>query len=291
MPRKKKEENIEQEKESAEVAVEVKEERVEVIGEKPKRSRKKKDEKTEEKKEEKKEDKAEKEIKEKTEGLALVTLDDYVKSGIHLGTRVVSPHMRKYMYRRRADGLAVLNTKLIDEKLKDAAKFLAQFPPEEIVVACKRQAGWEAAKLFSEVTGIKVFTKKYPAGVLTNTNLPTFFEATCMVICDPWVDKNALKDSNRVKMKVMGLCDTNNLTTGIEVIVPCNNKSNKSLGLVFWILAREYLKARGIDKKLPSIEEFAGQEVVEETTKKPDISDDVRKIEERMRFRDDDEER
>src|SRR3989338_7967708 len=164
MPRKKssftKETKKEEKKESAEVAVETKKGDEEAGEEKPKRGGKKKDEaeegKVEDKKtEEKKEDKVEKELKEKTSVLQLVSLDDYVKSGIHLGTRVVSPHMRKYMYRRRADGLAVLNTKLIDEKLKDAAKFLAQFPPEEIVVACKRQAGSEAAKLFSEVTGIR----------------------------------------------------------------------------------------------------------------------------------------
>src|SRR3989338_6530359 len=40
----------------------------------------------------------------------LVELDDYVKTGIHLGTRVITPSMRQFVYRRRADSIGVLNT-------------------------------------------------------------------------------------------------------------------------------------------------------------------------------------
>src|SRR3989344_8718795 len=100
--------------------------------------------------------------------------------------------MRKYVYRRRADGLAVLNTNLIDKKLREAIEFINKFNPEDIIVVCKRQAGWKAVSLFSELTGIKVFTKKYPAGIMTNINLPNFIEPKLVVVCDPWLDKNAM---------------------------------------------------------------------------------------------------
>jgi len=103
------------------------------------------------------------ELKEKVKGKKktdmLIPLEDYVKSGIYLGTRVVTPNMKPFVYRRRADGLAIFNTDLIDEKLKEGIEYLAKFNPEDIIIVCKRQAGWKAVEMFSELTGIRVFTK------------------------------------------------------------------------------------------------------------------------------------
>lgn len=189
----------------------------------------------------------------------LVPLEDYVKSGIYLGTKVITPDMKPYVFKRRADGLAIINTKMADEKIKLAASFLSEYAPEKIVVACKREAGWKAMETFSKLTGIKVFTKKYPAGIITNTKLPDFFEPELAVIVDPWLDKNLLYDASLINIPVVSLCDTNNLTSNIDLIVPCNNKSNKSIGLVFWILAREFLKLKGSKEKVPDIKEFTGE--------------------------------
>jgi len=207
----------------------------------------------------------ERELKEKAKTKraekTLFPLDDYVKYSAHLGTKAVTPLMRQYVYKRRADGLAVLNTNFIDEKLKEAIEFLKNFKPEDIFLACKREAGWKAAKKFSEVTGIRVFTKKYPAGVITNLKLPDFFEAELIIVCDPWLDKNALHDAVKIKKPVIALCDTNNLTTGTTKIIPCNNKAEKPLGLILYLIAREYLKTQGQEKEAKElrVEDFAGK--------------------------------
>jgi len=191
----------------------------------------------------------------------LVPLTDYIKCGVHLGTKVITPHMRKFVYKRRADGLAVMNTAIIDDKLREASKFMATFPPEDIFIACKREAGWKPTEKFSEVTGIRAFTKKYPAGIITNLRLDTFFEARLILVCDPWVDKNALQDGVRLKVPVMSICDTNNYTQGVSQIIASNNKSTKSIGLVLFILAREYLKLTGKEKeaKALNLEDFTGK--------------------------------
>lgn len=181
---------------------------------------------------------------EKIRKKTLVTIDEYVKAGIHIGTKVITPHMRSYVYRRRNDGIAIINTNQIDQKLKELIDLLKQYEPEDFVVVCKREAGWKSVEKFSELTGVRVFTKKYPAGILTNIQLPSFFETEMVFICDPWLDKNALKDSKKIKKKLVALCDTNNYTFDINFVVPCNNKSNKSLGLVWYIITREYLKAK-----------------------------------------------
>lgn len=188
----------------------------------------------------------------------LIPLEDYIKCAVHLGTKVITPHMRRYVYKRRADGLAVINTAVIDEKLKEAAKFLSNYVPENVYLVCKREAGWPAAKKFEEITGIRTFTKKYPSGVTTNLELEDFFESELTIICDPWIDKNALNDTVRLKKPVLSLCDTNNYTTGITQIIPCNNKSKKSIGCVLYILSREYCKLKKIPFKA-ELEDFTGK--------------------------------
>jgi small subunit ribosomal protein SAe len=162
--------------------------------------------------------------------------------------------MKPFVYRRRADGLAIFNTDLIDEKIKEGIEYLSKFAPEDTILVCKRQAGWKAVEKFSEITGIRAFTKKYPAGILTNTTLPDFFENELTIVIDSWLDKNALHDTLRVKKKVLMVCDTNNFSKGANKIIIGNNKSPKSLGVIFYVLAKGYCKAKGIESNIPDLE-------------------------------------
>ena len=208
-------------------------------------------------------------IKKRTD--MLVPLEEYVKTGIYIGTRVVTPIMKQFVYRRRADGLAIFNTDIIDEKLKEGIEYLSKFNPEDVILVCKRQTGWRAAKMFSQLTGIKVFTKKYPAGILTNTSLPDFVENELTIITDSWLDKNALTDTLNVHKKVFMICDTNNFAQGADKIVIGNNKSAKSLGLIFYLLAKGYCKVRGIEKEVPDLEWWISEEEVEEEKPKKKV--------------------
>ncbi|MEM2955993.1 MAG: 30S ribosomal protein S2 [Candidatus Pacearchaeota archaeon] len=189
----------------------------------------------------------------------LVPLEEYVKSGIHLGTKVITAHMRPFVFKRRADGLAIFNTNLIDKKLRLVISLLSNYRPEEIVIAGKREASWNALNAFNKATGIRVFTKKYPAGIITNSNLNDFFEPKLMFVIDPWLDKNPMNDASHINIPLIALCDTNNLLSGADLIVPCNNKSNKSIGLIFWIIAKEYNKLRNLNTEIPSLNEFTGE--------------------------------
>ncbi len=199
-------------------------------------------------------------VKAKKKADMLIPLDEYVKAGIYLGTKVVTPNMKPFVYRRRADGLAIFNTDLIDEKLKEGIEFLSKFKPEDVILVCKRQAGWKAAEKFAELTGVRVFAKKYPAGILTNTSLPDFFENELTIVTDHWVDKNALNDTLKVHKKVLMVCDTNNFSKGADCVIIGNNKSNRSLGVIFYLLARGYLKALGKDTSVvPDLEWWTGE--------------------------------
>ncbi len=199
-------------------------------------------------------------VKLKKRAEMLLPLEEYVKSGIYIGTKVVTPNMKPFVYRRRADGLAIFNTDLIDEKIKEGIEYLSKFNSEDVIVICKRQAGWDVVEMFSKLTGIRAFTKKYPAGILTNTALPDFFENKLTIITDHWLDKNALNDTLNVNKKVLMVCDTNNFSKGADMVMIGNNKSAKSLGLIFYLLTRGYMKAKGLDtSKIPELEWWTGE--------------------------------
>ncbi len=174
----------------------------------------------------------------------LVPQEEYLKSGIHIGTKFRTKYMEQFIYKTRPDGLSVLNLQKIDERIKLVAGFLAQYAPEEIMVVSRRENGWKPAGKFAEATGVRSKTGRYLPGTLTNPALEHYTEVKVLIITDSWPDRNAIKDAMRIGVPIIGLCDTNNQSNNIDLVLPCNNKGKKSLALVYWILAREYLKGR-----------------------------------------------
>ena len=179
----------------------------------------------------------------------LVPIDNYLKAGIHIGTKFKTKYMSNFIYKTRPDGLFVLNLQKIDERIGLAAKFLSQFEPEDILIACRRENGWRPIKVFGKLTGTKIYPGRYPPGLLTNPNLENFTEVKVVMIVDSWPDRNVINDAAKAGIPIVALCDTNNQANKIDLVIPCNNKGRKSLGLFFYILAREYLKNRGLLKE------------------------------------------
>src|SRR3989338_6330275 len=163
----------------------------------------------------------------------LTPLENYLKVGLHIGTKFRTKYMAPFIYKVRPDGLAVLNVKKIDERIEIAAKFLAQYDTKDILVVCRRENGWAGAKLFHKLTGIPVIAGRYRPGLLTNP---------------------ALEDFKEIKILVVACCDTNNESNYVDLVVPCNNKGKKSLGLMFYLLGKAYMKAR---KTIKSEEELS----------------------------------
>ncbi|MGV8150877.1 MAG: 30S ribosomal protein S2 [Candidatus Woesearchaeota archaeon] len=179
----------------------------------------------------------------------LVPTDEYLKSGIHIGTKFKTKYMEKFIYKTRPDGLTVLNIQQIDERIRVAADMLSNYAPEDIVIVSRRENGWKAVKMFGKITGVKTFAGRYTPGLMTNPQLKNFLEAKIVFVVDAWPDKNAVLDANKIGMPVIALCDTNNTANYIDLIIPCNNKGKKSLGLLFMIIAQRYMLNRHMIKK------------------------------------------
>lgn len=176
----------------------------------------------------------------------LISNEDYLKSGIHIGTKFRTKHMSNFIYKTRNDGLSVLNVSSIDDRIRLAAKFLAKYDAKDIILVSRRENGWKPVKEFAKLTGCKFFAGRYPPGVLTNSQLKNFVEAKVIVVTDPWPDRNAIKDALAMGVPIVALCDTNNQCNNLDLVVPCNNKGKKSLGLLFFLLAKLFLEEKGL---------------------------------------------
>jgi len=175
--------------------------------------------------------------------------DMYLAAGIHMGLKFKTKFLKEFIFKVRPDGLAIFDVQKIIDRIKVAGKFLSNYEPEDILVVCRRDNGHRAVKAFCKVTGAKCFAGRYLPGLMTNTLYDDFYEPKVLVICDPWPDKNAISDALKLNIPIVGLVDTNNTTNNIDLLVPCNNKGRKSLGMIFYALAREYLINRGLIKE------------------------------------------
>ncbi len=175
----------------------------------------------------------------------LVPENDYLTAGVHIGTKQKSEDMRKFAFKVRNDGLWVLNVEETDRRIRMAAKFLAGFDPERILVVAARQYGQKPARKFAEMTGAKVIPGRLTPGILTNPSISDYMEPDVLIVTDPAADKQALKEAVKVGIPIVGLCDANNETKYVDLVIPTNNKGRGALALVYMLLTREFLKAKG----------------------------------------------
>ena len=176
----------------------------------------------------------------------LIPQDRYLEAGVHIGTKVKTGPMRSFIYMRRNDGLYVLDIKKTDERIRNAGKILAQYEPEQILVTASRIYSGISGANFCKVTGANLYPGRFIPGVLTNPSRLDFMEPKVLIISDPRGEREAIIEAGKMGIPVVALCDTDNVTKFLDYIVPCNNKGRKSLAMVFYLLAREYMVGRGL---------------------------------------------
>ena len=179
-----------------------------------------------------------------SEGL-LIAEDVYLTAGVQIGTQQKSKDMLPFIFKVRSDGLYILNVKKTDERIRGAAAFLARFDPQQVLVTSARQYGQKPARLFAKHTGTRVIAGRFIPGTLTNPQLKSFYEPDAILVTDPTADAQALKEAVNIGIPVLGLCDANNEHKYVDYVIPCNNKGRRALAVVYWLLGRELLKARG----------------------------------------------
>ncbi len=183
----------------------------------------------------------------------LIDKESYLSSGAHIGMVSKSADMKKFIYKVRPNGLAVLNISVLDERIKIAAKMLAG--AESVLVVSRKENAHDPIKKFAETTEFNFIAGRFMPGSLTNPTYEKFFEPDIIIITDPSSDRQALKEAIDMRIPVVGLADTFNSTSFLDLIVPCNNKGKKSLALVYYLLAKEVCRIKGSEFNAP-LEDF-----------------------------------
>lgn len=168
-----------------------------------------------------------------------------LSAGVHIGTRIKTKDMEPYIFKVRPDGLFILDVEKMNAKIRVAAKFLARQDLSRVAVASSKRYGRTPVQRFCELTGAVPYVGRFTSGNFTNPLLPSYFEPVALVVTDPLADRQAMDEAMKIGIPIIAFCSTDNSLSGVDLVIPINNKGRRSLAVAYWLLCREVKRERG----------------------------------------------
>ena len=176
-----------------------------------------------------------------------------LSTGIRVGTQVKTKFMKPFITKASPEGLYMIDLDLTLERIKIAAKFINRIDIKKVIICSGREYANTPIEKFCEVTGLTQMLGRFMPGTLTNPSLSYYIEPKLLLISDPQVDSQAITEATNAGIPVIGISNTDNITSKIDLIIPANNRGRKALATIYWLLAREILIERGELKENESL--------------------------------------
>ncbi|NWJ77390.1 30S ribosomal protein S2 [Marine Group I thaumarchaeote] len=165
-----------------------------------------------------------------------------LSTGIRVGTEVKTKFMIPYIIQANPEGLYLFDLDITLSRIQTAARFIKKFDIEKVIVYSGRVYATTPIEKFCELTGAKKMLGRFMPGTLTNPSLPYYSEPLLIIISDPQVDAQAVTEATNAGIPVIGIANTDNVTSKLDLVIPANNRGRKALATVYWLLAREILQ-------------------------------------------------
>ncbi len=168
-----------------------------------------------------------------------------LSTGIRVGTAVKTKFMVPFITKASPEGLYLIDLDITVDRIQTAAKFLSRVKSEDIIVCSGREYANTPIEKFCELTGTVKKLGRFMPGTLTNPSLPYYIEPKLVLISDPQVDVQAITEATNAGIPVIGIANTDNITSKVDLVIPANNRGRKALATTYWLLAREILIQKG----------------------------------------------